>query len=153
MSDDARDELARRQEALVGALTASADVPAGFDPREVATAAAALATKRMHSATKAWPAAAEALGESFAPLFHRYAAEDALPTSGHAEDARQFLRFALRQTGLDDETAVRLLQLSPTRLCPMRWRRIRGGVAVAIRIGRRASVIRLALARPRARLP
>ena len=151
MPGDGRDELARQQQALVGAVTGAAEVPAGFDPRQVAVASAALATKRMHAAAKGWPALAEALGESFKTAFQRYAARHALPADGHAEDVRQFLRFALRQPDWDNETAIRLLRLSPTRLCPIRWRRIRGGVAVAIRLGRRASVIRLA--RPRAGLP
>jgi hypothetical protein len=148
VSPDPRDELARQQQALVAALTANAQAPPDFDSTQVATAAAALAKKRMHTAAKGWPALADAMGEQFEPLFQAYASRHVLPVAGHIADARHFLTHVLRQGNLDDETMSRLLPLRCTRACPVRFRTTRDGVVViAVRLGRRVIVRRISLRR------
>jgi hypothetical protein len=147
VSPDPRNELARQQHALVAALTANAPPPADFDQTQVATAAAALAKKRMHAAAKAWPALADAIGEKFEPLFARYASRQPLPRAGHAADAREFLRHVLRHEELSDDAALRLLRLRLTRGRPVRIRVTRDGIAVAFRLYGRVYVPRIALPR------
>ena len=53
-----RDDLARRQAALVAALVAGASPPPGFDETRVAATASALMRKRAGEVAALWPVAA-----------------------------------------------------------------------------------------------
>jgi hypothetical protein len=68
------DNLAARQAALVAALVAGAEVPAGLDADRVRIQAATLLRKRGRSVAGAQPELALALGESFRTAFAAYAA-------------------------------------------------------------------------------
>ena len=90
----ARDELAARQAALVAALVAGAQVPAGLDAERVRIQAAALLRKRGRSAAHAQPELAAALGRQFSAAFAAYATDR--PKQGcPADDAAGFARYLL----------------------------------------------------------
>src|SRR5436190_16594476 len=92
MFSDKRQKLGRMQLGVALALRAVAPAPKGFDPAKLAVAVAALKSKRIHAAGRAWPALARKLDESFDPLFHEYAADNPTPAAPR-EDAIAFAKF------------------------------------------------------------
>ena len=88
--------LAARQLALVSALVARAEPPAGMAPERVHVQAQALLRKRARSVARHQPDVAASLGEGFWPAFEQYAAQSA-PPAGSAADAKAFARY-LRKT-------------------------------------------------------
>lgn len=99
LSPEARVGLATQQAALVTALTARGEPPAGFDSVRLLAAAAALARKRARAAAPAWPGMALALGHRFGELFAVYAESVSLPPNGGplAENSTEQVRGVSRQ--------------------------------------------------------
>jgi hypothetical protein len=91
------DALAARQLALVSALVAGGDPPAGLDPERVRIQAEALVRKRARSVARHVPELAAKLAADFWPLFERYAAARSCPPASSAADAKHFARY-LRDT-------------------------------------------------------
>lgn len=88
--------LAARQLALVSALVARAEPPAGMAPERVQVQAQALLRKRARSVARHQPDVAASLGDGFWPAFEQYAAQAALP-AGSAADAKAFASY-IRKT-------------------------------------------------------
>ena len=95
----ARAELDARQRALVAALVAGAEPPAGLDARRVRVQAASLLRKRGRGVAHAAPDLAVALGPAFRDAFESYARGRAGPPPDcAADDAAEFARY-LRGAG------------------------------------------------------
>jgi hypothetical protein len=88
--------LAARQLALVSALVAGAEPPAGMAKERVRRQAQALVRKRARSVARHEPEVAASLGDGFWAAFEQYAAQSAPPT-GTAADAKAFASY-LRKT-------------------------------------------------------
>jgi hypothetical protein len=73
MSDEARRRLAAAQTALVRALLAGDDAPAGFDPEALRAEAAALLAKRRRTVERIRPDLIDVLGTRFAEVFDTWA--------------------------------------------------------------------------------
>src|SRR5690242_4472502 len=97
MSDGARQRLAFEQARLLGALTAGAAAPTGFDHERVRAAAEALLSKRVGTVARAWPRLTQAMKGEFATSFASYAR--ARPLAGdHSPlvDGRAFIDWLAR---------------------------------------------------------
>lgn len=68
-----REQLARRQAALIAALHGTGPVPEGFDERLVRAAADALARKRAGAVATHWPQLRHELGPEWIDEFRRWA--------------------------------------------------------------------------------
>jgi hypothetical protein len=88
--------LAARQLALVSALVAGAEPPAGMAKERVRSQAQALVRKRARFVARHEPDVAASLGDGFWPAFEQYAAQSA-PPAGTAADAKAFASY-LRKT-------------------------------------------------------
>ena len=130
--DAARRQLAEGQEALLRALVAAHEPPAGFDAARVRLAADSLVAKRTRAAARTWPAMARALEPSFGTRFAAFASRTPLPRQGGAlADGLAFVRSLPRQEtrGLDDaaqlERLAVVLRHRPAgrdgSLVPRRW--------------------------------
>lgn len=87
----ARRDLAARQAALLGALLAGGQAPAGFDDERLAVEATALRGKRRKVVAYLDPELAEELGDRFAELFDAYAlAVPPVPETGARADTDRF---------------------------------------------------------------
>jgi hypothetical protein len=107
MSDTARQRLAFEQARLLGALTAGAAAPAGFDHERVAAAAESLLSKRAGTVARVWPRLAQAMKGEFAASFASYAR--AHPLAGEYSaliDGRAFIEWLAREGRLNDEGRV-----------------------------------------------
>lgn len=71
----ARERLAAQQARLLRAVLANGDAPPRFDPRHLAIATATLRNKRRRIVGRLRPDLLETVGDRFAELFERYAAE------------------------------------------------------------------------------
>lgn len=98
------DDLARRQEALVAALTSGAPVPDGFDARLVGVARRALLRKRAGDVARHWPMLAAGLGPRWTAVFAEWAADR--PTQGSLRDGWDLAR-TLDLTGAAAEELAR----------------------------------------------
>jgi hypothetical protein len=83
-------DLAARQAALVAALVAGGELPAGFDLTLVAAARRALLVKRAGEVAKAWPLLAASLGADWPECFIEWA--ESRPPRGPRRDGRDFAR-------------------------------------------------------------
>ena len=91
-----RRELETRQRALVAALVAGADPPAGMDGGRIEIQAAALLRKRGRAVARTWPELAAALGPAFGRYFEDYTTTSGGPApGGSAADGRAFARYLL----------------------------------------------------------
>ncbi len=123
--------LAQRQAALVAALVANGEVPAGFDPARVLATRRALLRKRARTVAVAWPLLAASYGQAWPEVFVAWA--DGRPPAGAYRDGEDFARAhadslpALAQEELRSRTA------GPG------WRRLPGRLLGALgrRTGRR----------------
>jgi hypothetical protein len=88
--------LAARQLALVSALVAGAEPPAGMARERVHVQAHALLRKRARSVARHQPDLSASLGDGFWPAFEQYAAQSA-PPAGSAADAQAFASY-IRKT-------------------------------------------------------
>jgi hypothetical protein len=84
--------LAERQAALIAALVAEADVPAGFDLFGVLSTRAALLRKRSGEVASAWPLMSAAYGAAWRSTFSAWAA--GRPPQGALRDGWDFARAA-----------------------------------------------------------
>ncbi|WP_327005445.1 hypothetical protein OHA72_62455 [Dactylosporangium sp. NBC_01737] len=84
--------LAERQRALVDALVAGGDVPAGFAAAGVLATRAALRRKRAGEVARAWPFLAASFGERWYAAFGAWA--DGRPPQGSLRDGWDFARTA-----------------------------------------------------------
>jgi hypothetical protein len=128
LSAEARARLAAQQAALVTALLAPGQVPAGFDPVRFRAAAASLAQKRAEAAVRAWPALARALGRRFGELFAAYAEVAPRPrVGGPLADGRAFTRWLVARGDLPEAGRLQTLAVDlryasrPEGLVPRRW--------------------------------
>jgi hypothetical protein len=94
---ESREELARRQAAVVAALVTGAPTPPGFDEPAVRASAAALLRKRAGETAAVWPLLAAALGPQWSSQFAVWAA--IRPTRGALRDGWDFARAVLATTG------------------------------------------------------
>jgi hypothetical protein len=85
-------DLAARQRALVAALVAGEDVPAGFDPAAVRVTVAALRRKRAGEVAARWPFLAASYGDAWPATFAAWAA--GRPPNGSLRDGWDFARAA-----------------------------------------------------------
>jgi hypothetical protein len=114
LSAEAKAALLAQQSALVSALLAEGEPPAGFDEERLCAAGASLARKRARAAARAWPRLNQALGRRFCELFADYAAATSLPRDGGPlADGRAFARWLavrgqLPEAGLIEALAVDL---------------------------------------------
>ena len=74
-----REELARRQAELVGALVAGDAVPAGFDPNRIRATEEALLRKRAGEVADRWPALRGQFGPQWSDAFAEWARGAGLP--------------------------------------------------------------------------
>jgi hypothetical protein len=84
--------LAEQQRALVAALVAGGDIPAGFNADGVLATTAALRRKRAGEVARAWPFLAAAYGSAWPSTFARWAA--GRPPNGSFRDGWDFARAA-----------------------------------------------------------
>ena len=97
------EDLAARQAALIAALVAGGELPAGFDPARVSAARHALLVKRAREVATAWPVLAVSLGAGWPDRFIAWAATR--PPLGPQRDGQDFAR-TLADTGELPELAV-----------------------------------------------
>jgi hypothetical protein len=83
-------DLAARQEALVAALVAGAEVPEGFDPAAVHVTIAALRRKRAAEVADRWPFLAASYGDDWSATFSAWAG--GRPPNGSLRDGWDFAR-------------------------------------------------------------
>lgn len=82
--------LAERQRALVEALVAGGEIPAGFAAAGVRATRAALRRKRAGEVARTWPFLAAAFGDRWTPTFAAWA--DGRPPQGSLRDGWDFAR-------------------------------------------------------------
>ena len=104
-----RQELAKQQTALIGALKFGNPLPEGFCQRHAAVAAKSLAHKRAACIRKAVPWLAEALGDSF-PLYLAEFTQShpAPPADGPRADALAFARWLEQRRLLPDSCLLQM---------------------------------------------
>jgi hypothetical protein len=85
-----RDDLAAQQAALVAALVAGGELPAGFDAARVRAATDALLRKRAGEVAARWPALRASMGAGWYPAFATWAA--GRPPMGALRDGWDFAR-------------------------------------------------------------
>ncbi|MGH3669225.1 MAG: hypothetical protein ACRDSH_01115 [Pseudonocardiaceae bacterium] len=73
----ANGDLASRQAALIAALVAGAELPAGFDPARVSAARRALLVKRAGEVATVWPLLAASFGTGWSERFIAWAQDRA----------------------------------------------------------------------------
>ena len=96
-----RDRLAAKQAILLQALTGSGAVPEGFDASRIHALGESLASKRMRSVGRAWPALAASLGTEFPLSFAAFAVINSLPgQGGPLADGHAFARSLTSQKGV-----------------------------------------------------
>jgi hypothetical protein len=132
-----REELARRQAALVAALVLGQSVPEGFDPDRVRATTEALLRKRASEVGAQWPALRSQLGPQWSARFAAWAAGRA--PQGSLRDGWDFARTltlapaaALELAGR--KATYRYDDVHPPR--PRRWpsvRRAPGALVVQFR--------------------
>ncbi|WP_432987531.1 hypothetical protein [Dactylosporangium sp. CA-233914] len=83
-------DLAARQQALVAALVAGGELPAGFDPAAVRATKSALRRKRAGEVARTWPFLAASYGPDWPGVFAAWA-EDR-PPNGSLRDGWDFAR-------------------------------------------------------------
>jgi hypothetical protein len=83
-------DLAARQSALVAALVAGGELPAGFDENLLSAARRALLAKRTDEVAVAWPLLAASFGTDWPTRFAAWA--HARPPRGSFRDGRDFAR-------------------------------------------------------------
>ena len=116
----AREELARRQEALLAALVAGGPVPDGFDPERIRIQAGALLAKRRDGVLRAMPDLPDRLGDAWPGAFAAWARTHPKPAEGGSRaDAAAFAEHARRE-GL-------FLTEAPERPRRPWWRRLPTG--------------------------
>ena len=103
VSPDPAGDLATRQAALLAALVAGGEVPAGFDNARVLATRRALLVKRAGEVAVAWPLLAASFGAEWPDRFCTWA--DARPPLGPMHDGWDFAR-ALANAGELPELAV-----------------------------------------------
>jgi len=103
-----RADLACQQAALVAALVAGADVPAGFDPDRVRATATALLRKRAGEVAAHWPVLAGSYGPLWIREYGRWAR--ARPTRGALRDGWDFARWSAASGGLGPAAATELAE-------------------------------------------
>jgi hypothetical protein len=107
MSEEARQQLARMQAQLVGALVEGTTAPADFDRLRLAAEAEALISKRARAVARAWPQLASVLGDEFAARFASYAGAHALPCDASPmADGRAFIAWLDGEGRLTDEARL-----------------------------------------------
>ena len=110
MSPEARQELATRQAELVQALLGRGAWPDGFDVDRLHATAAALTTKRLRAAARAWPTLAESLGRRYENLFREFATTTKMPDSGGPVlDGRAFARWLACRNELPESGRLQAL--------------------------------------------
>lgn len=104
-SESDRDELARRQSELLGALVAGGPIPAGFDPGRVEVQVLSLAAKRRDGVERAMPGLVAALGpERWPGEFTAWARTHPKPAEGGSRaDAEA---FAVYMAGMQEGGTV-----------------------------------------------
>ncbi|NUS53951.1 MAG: hypothetical protein HOV66_03685 [Streptomycetaceae bacterium] len=104
-SESDREELARRQSELLGALVAGGPVPAGFDPARVEVQVLSLAAKRRDGVERAMPGLVAALGpERWPSEFTAWARIHPKPAEGGSRaDAEAFAAYV---AGIQDGGTV-----------------------------------------------
>lgn len=85
------DDLARRQEELVAAVTGVGPIPDGFDAPKVDMARRALLSKRARELAYVWPILSASLGERLVPSFGQFAHNR--PTQGVRADGHAFAQW------------------------------------------------------------
>jgi hypothetical protein len=110
LSREARTRLAAQQAALVSALLAGGERPAGFDAESLRVAADSLARKRSRAVARAWPGLTRTLGPDFDKHFAAYAEGSALPRAGGPlADGRAFARWLKARRELPDAGRLQAL--------------------------------------------
>jgi hypothetical protein len=104
--DDSRRRLGAAQEALLAALVAGGEAPAGFDPERLRIQSASLVSKRRGVVARLRPDAASAAGDALAAEFAAYARSRERPPPGYRADADDFAAW-LRARGLMPEPPLR----------------------------------------------
>lgn len=90
MSAHHPDTLAERQAAVVAALVAGGELPAGFSDARVRATRAALLRKRSGEVAATWPVLAASLGDRWRASFAAWA--DGRPPAGSLRDGWDFAR-------------------------------------------------------------
>ncbi len=114
VSPEDRDRLAAMQAIFLQALTGSGAVPEGFDASRIEALGESLASKRMRSMGRAWPALAASLGAEFAIRFAAFAVMNPLPgQGGPLADGRAFARSLTSRggvsPGLSDDALLEIM--------------------------------------------
>jgi hypothetical protein len=117
---ESRKELARRQAAMLQALTGGPNAVTGVE--RLPATADALLTKRVRAVARVWPALARSLGEQWEPRFREFARRTPLPESGGPlADGRAFAR---ELDDLSDEARMEMLSVD------LHWKRRGNGLVL-----------------------
>ena len=108
-----RQELGRRQAALVRAIQAGDPPPEGIDVSKLTVAARSLLQKRMHSVQKTWPGVIDS-SEPFETLFERYAADHPTP-SCTGIDGYEFALWLKSKGTLSDAGRIAMARFKVSR--------------------------------------
>jgi hypothetical protein len=103
-----REDLARRQAALVAALVAGASPPPGFDETMVAATSSAVMRKRAEEVAAVWPILRASLSPQWNNAFAAWAA--GRPTAGALRDGWDFARSIAAAGGLSIAAAEELAE-------------------------------------------
>lgn len=137
IAPDVRGSLAKRQAAVVRALTGGGALPQEFDPVQVQTASKSLARKRKRGIQKAWPA----LSKEIAQYFVEYAAQMPPADARYDADATRFGMWLASMGRLPSSARKELAARRMARGFPLRivflsrrsWFRLLCGFRGAIR--------------------
>lgn len=133
---DARSRLASAQAALVHALVAGGEPPAGFTPERLRLAAQSLLNKRVREVAQAWPALLDALNDRFAPRFRDFARTTPPPAAGGPlADGRAFLNTLAAHEQTDAVLRARLwADLRLGAWMRLAWLPLTGRLLVGVRL-------------------
>jgi hypothetical protein len=129
-----RADLARRQAALLAALTGQRPAPAGFDAAHVRAATASLRGKRVRAIARTWPRLASELGPDLDAALERHLRERPTPhPSGALGDGRVLARALAAEGRLPWEARLELMGVELRYRWPADGRRLprRAGATLA----------------------
>ncbi len=112
MTEAATSDLAARQAAVIAALVAGGQLPAGFDQIRMSIARRALLVKRAGQVATAWPLLAASFGADWPSRFTTWA--DGRPPLGSLRDGWDFVRALAAAGELPERALIELAEREAT---------------------------------------
>ncbi len=128
LSNQARQDLAAKQSALVAALLGKGETPEGFDVDRIRQTAFSLERKRFRAVMRVWPSFRDSFStEEIDGLFRDYACETPLPAEGGPlADGRAFAAWLHRQQRLPESSRTQMFAVDLRHVLTSQGLRPRG---------------------------